>query len=179
MEIKGDSLLSFFLDGYNKDTYINTNIRSLLGPDEHERRLHYMNKRLLALFLSLTMLFALSLSVGAEQVGGQLVILHTNDMHGSGAVDAAKGVIGYAAISQYKKDLEAEGHSVLLLDAGDASQGTPLVNLGYGKNAIEFMNAAGYQAMALGNHEFDWGSDNAKPDSYTHLRANETKATLV
>ncbi|NLA52778.1 MAG: bifunctional metallophosphatase/5'-nucleotidase, partial [Clostridiales bacterium] len=60
------------------------------------------------------------------------------------------------------KDLALEGNSVLLLDAGDASQGTPLVNLGYGKNAIEFMNAAGYQAMALGNHEFDWGSDNAK-----------------
>lgn len=121
-----------------------------------------MNKRLLALFLSLTMLFSLSVSVGAEKDGGQLIILHTNDMHGSAEVDAAKGVVGYAAISQYKKDLEAEGNSVLLLDAGDASQGTPLVNLGYGKNAIEFMNAAGYQAITLGNHEFDWGVDNAK-----------------
>ena len=121
-----------------------------------------MTKRLLALLLSLTMLFALSLPGLAAAEGAKLVILHTNDMHGSGVVDASKGVVGYAAISQYKKDLEAAGDSVLLLDAGDASQGTPLVNLGYGKNAIDFMNAVGYDAMTLGNHEFDWGSDNAK-----------------
>ncbi len=70
--------------------------------------------------------------------------------------------LGYAAIAQYKKDLEAAGDSVLLLDAGDATQGMPLVNLSMGKTAIEFMMAAGYDAMTPGNHEFDWGLDNLK-----------------
>ncbi len=51
---------------------------------------------------------------------------------------------------------------MLLLSAGDAVQGTPLVNLGEGASAIEFMNAAGYDAMVPGNHEFDWGYENLK-----------------
>ena len=123
-----------------------------------------MKKRtFLSLLLSLVMLVGIALPTVAEQPAeGKLYILHTNDVHGRAVADPQAGILGYAAIARYKKDLEAQGHAVLLLDAGDASQGTPLVNLGYGKNAIEFMNAAGYDAMAPGNHEFDWGTDNLK-----------------
>ena len=123
-----------------------------------------MKKRtFLSLLLSLVMLMGIALPAAAEQpTEGKLYILHTNDIHGRAVADPKAGVLGYAAIAQHKKDLEAQGHAVLLLDAGDASQGTPLVNLGYGKNAFEFMNAAGYDAMAPGNHEFDWGTDNLK-----------------
>jgi 2',3'-cyclic-nucleotide 2'-phosphodiesterase (5'-nucleotidase family) len=123
-----------------------------------------MKKRtFLSLLLSLVMLVGIALPTIAEQPAeGKLYILHTNDIHGRAVADPQAGILGYAAIARYKKDLEAQGHAVLLLDAGDASQGTPLVNLGYGKNAIEFMNAAGYDAMAPGNHEFDWGTDNLK-----------------
>ncbi len=123
-----------------------------------------MKKRtFLSLLLSLVMLVGIALPTVAEQPAeGKLYILHTNDVHGRAVADPQAGILGYAAIARYKKDLEAKGHAVLLLDAGDASQGTPLVNLGYGKNAIEFMNAAGYDAMAPGNHEFDWGTDNLK-----------------
>ena len=123
-----------------------------------------MKKRtLLSLLLSLVMLAGIALPAAAEQApAGKLYSLHTNDMHGRAVADPQAGILGYAAIAQYKKDLEAQGHDVLLLDAGDATQGTPLVNLGMGKNAIEFMNAAGYMAMSPGNHEFDWGSDNLK-----------------
>ena len=73
---------------------------------------------------------------------------------------AADDAFGYARIATLKKNLEAQGAEVLLFDAGDFSQGTPIVNLGYGKNAVEFMNAAGYDLATLGNHEFDWGTDN-------------------
>ena len=120
-----------------------------------------MKKRILALLLSLAMLLSLTSLVMAEEAPkGKLVILHTNDVHGRAVADPVGGYLGYAAISQYKKDLEAAGDSVLLLDAGDASQGTPLVNLEQGKNAITFLNAVGYHAMAMGSHEFDWGVDN-------------------
>jgi 2',3'-cyclic-nucleotide 2'-phosphodiesterase (5'-nucleotidase family) len=98
--------------------------------------------------------------VSAGELSGKLVILHTNDVHGHALRDPATGAIGYAAIAQLKKDLQSLGASVLLLDAGDASQGTSLVNLSQGKTAFESMNLAGYDAMAPGNHEFDWGSDN-------------------
>ncbi|MGI6699710.1 MAG: bifunctional metallophosphatase/5'-nucleotidase [Christensenellales bacterium] len=119
-------------------------------------------KRILAWILALILVLGLTVTGFAEAPKGRLVILHTNDIHGRAVADPVGKVLGYAAIAQYKKDLEAAGDSVLLLDAGDACQGTPLVNLSMGKTAIEFMNAAGYDAMALGNHEFDWGLDNAK-----------------
>lgn len=119
-------------------------------------------KRILAGILVLMLALGLAATGFAEAPKGRLVILHTNDIHGRAVADPAGKVLGYAAIAQYKKDLEAAGDSVLLLDAGDACQGTPLVNLSMGKTAIEFMNAAGYDAMTPGNHEFDWGLDNAK-----------------
>jgi 5'-nucleotidase/UDP-sugar diphosphatase len=121
-----------------------------------------MMKRILAWILALTLSLGLAAPGFAEAPRGRLVILHTNDVHGRAVADPAGKVLGYAAIARYKKDLEAAGDSVLLLDAGDACQGTPLVNLSMGKTAIEFMNAAGYDAMAPGNHEFDWGLDNAR-----------------
>ncbi|MFH1879322.1 MAG: bifunctional UDP-sugar hydrolase/5'-nucleotidase, partial [Bacillota bacterium] len=82
------------------------------------------------------------------------------DVHGHAVADSENGYMGYAEIAQYKKDALALGASVLLLDAGDAVMGMPIVNLDKGTNAITFMNLTGYDAMALGNHEFDWGSDN-------------------
>ncbi len=119
-------------------------------------------KRILALLMTLALLLGLMAVGMAEAPKGKLVILHTNDVHGRAVADPAGKVLGYAAIAQYKKDLEAAGDSVLLLDAGDATQGMPLVNLSMGKTAIEFMMAVGYDAMTPGNHEFDWGLDNLK-----------------
>ncbi|MBR1829251.1 MAG: bifunctional metallophosphatase/5'-nucleotidase, partial [Atopobiaceae bacterium] len=57
-------------------------------------------------------------------------------------------------------DWEAQGYEVLLVDAGDATQGMPLVDTKHGSTAIAFMNSCGYDLMAVGNHEFDWGQDN-------------------
>lgn len=87
----------------------------------------------------------------------RLVILHTNDTHGYDYQDKEHN--GMAAIAQLKLDYEALGRDVLLLDAGDAIQDNNLVNFSKGKSAIQFMNAAGYDAATLGNHEFDYGQD--------------------
>ena len=84
-----------------------------------------------------------------------LVILHTNDTHGYD--QRADGVNGMATVAALKKDYEAKGYKVLLVDAGDAIQDNNLVNFSKGKTAIDFMNAVGYDAMTIGNHEFDWG----------------------
>ena len=86
-----------------------------------------------------------------------LVILHTNDTHGYD--QRADGVNGMATVAALKEDYEAKGYKVLLVDAGDAIQDNNLVNFSKGKTAIDFMNAVGYDAMTLGNHEFDYGSD--------------------
>lgn len=67
-----------------------------------------------------------------------------------------------AGVAQLKKDFEAAGADVLLVSAGDSIMGKPLVSADQGKSAIEFMNAAGYDAMTVGNHELDFGIDNLK-----------------
>jgi 5'-nucleotidase len=47
----------------------------------------------------------------------------------------------------------------VLLDGGDLFQGTMISNLQFGRPVVEQMNLIGYTAVALGNHEFDWGVD--------------------
>ena len=120
-------------------------------------------KKWLSVLLSLALLTCcLAPAAMAEQkvdLSGKLVIVHTNDIHGYVVTDTSEPSVGYAQIKQYAEDAEATGADVLLLDAGDASQGQPIVNLSKGLNAIKFMNATGYEAMCPGNHEFDWGVD--------------------
>ena len=70
--------------------------------------------------------------------------------------------MGYANITALKEELEAKGAKVILVDAGDYSQGTIYVSLNKGMNAIEMMNAAGYDVVTLGNHEFDYGYEQVK-----------------
>jgi len=82
------------------------------------------------------------------------VILHTNDVH-AGYAD----YIGYDGLVLYKKELEALYHNVLLVDAGDAVQGTVIGSLSKGTEIIGMMNRAGYDLAIPGNHEFDFGFD--------------------
>lgn len=117
---------------------------------------------------------AADLPEGLTDLEGKLVVIHTNDTHGRDL----EGAYTTAAVAQLKQDLTAAGADVLLLSAGDASQGTPLVNLSLGGTAIDFMNLAGYDAMATGNHEFDWGLENlqklAQDAEFPILAANLT-----
>lgn len=91
-----------------------------------------------------------------------LVILHTNDTHSQitpQVTGEGKGLGGYerreAYINQVRKEHKAK--NVLLLDGGDFSQGSPYFSLFKGDVEIELMNALGYDAVCLGNHEFDNG----------------------
>ena len=101
----------------------------------------------------------------------QVVIYHTNDVHGHLQGDGSSAVgIDYVAA------LHASNPNSLLVDAGDATQGMPVVSLSKGAFAIELMNAAGYDAMCLGNHEFDFGQEvlltNAEAAEFPMLSAN-------
>lgn len=96
------------------------------------------------------LLLTLPLSVWAEKV----IILHTNDIH-CGVEDN----IGLAKVAQYKKDLLKETPYVALVDAGDAVQGAPVGKLSGGMSVVKMMNAAGYDFLIPGNHEFDYGME--------------------
>ena len=130
-------------------------------------------RKFLSLLLSLAMVLSLSVTTlaaetdlvtataPAEQTyAGKTVILHTNDVHGA--------IEGYAYIAALKADYEAKGAEVILVDAGDYSQGTTYVSTTKGADAVAMMNAAGYDVATLGNHEFDYG--------YAQLAENMKKA---
>ena len=119
---------------------------------------------------------------GESARADQVVIYHTNDVHGNLQGDGSSAVgIDYVAA------LHASTPNSLLVDAGDATQGMPVVSLSKGASAIELMNAAGYDAMCLGNHEFDFGQDvllaNAEAAEFPLLSANtlrqDTGETLL
>ena len=118
-------------------------------------------RKTLKKLIALTVLTVFMLTaVSASDLTGKTVILHSNDVHGA--------IAGYANIAQLRNEYEAEGAEVILVDAGDFSQGTTYVSTSKGFDAITMMNAAGYDVATLGNHEFDYG--------YAQLKSNLEKA---
>ena len=85
-----------------------------------------------------------------------VVILYTNDIHTY--IDAP---LSYDVIAGLKTSLEGVYGNVLLVDAGDAAQGTAFGSMDKGETIIKLMNAAGYDLATLGNHEFDYDMDGA------------------
>lgn len=117
-------------------------------------------KRALILILSFAMAFSAVIVASATELAtsntSEVVILHTNDTH----CDIENG-LGFAGVAAYMSDMEeiyGEDY-VSLVDAGDAVQGGTVGMLTDGEAIIELMNLVGYDIMALGNHEFDYGID--------------------
>ena len=116
----------------------------------------------------LAALFVLSaLPAAAEET--HVVILHTTDVHGAllpfddlTNLPAGRGL---ARVATLVARVRAESSSVLLLDAGDATSGSPLTTVWHHDHAgapepvTLAMNALGYDAMTVGNHEFDFGPE--------------------
>src|SRR3954471_8107488 len=101
--------------------------------------------QVLAVVLLSTALYA------AEPV--HVVVMHTNDLHGH--VLPGPGAGGSAALATIVHRERPD----LMLDAGDSFFGTMISNMFEGAPMIEVMNAIGYDAAVLGNHEFNFGID--------------------
>ena len=92
----------------------------------------------------------------------EIRFLHINDFHGFAepykplGSDQMLGGISY--LSGVANKLRKE-KPTLLLSAGDMIQGNNWANLSQGESVIELMNVMGFDAMVLGNHEFDFGQD--------------------
>lgn len=124
-------------------------------------------RKVLALLLSVVMALSLMVTTAwadpvEQDLAGKTVILHTNDVHGE--------IARYAKVAALKAELEARGADVILVDAGDYSQGTIYVSVNKGADAVTMMNAAGYDLATIGNHEFDYG--------YEQLMLNMAKANF-
>ena len=116
----------------------------------------------------------LAFSTGAAQADYTLHILHINDFHSrvepinsydstcDAETDAKGECFGGVArlaskINELRDQLKADGQNVVVLDAGDQYQGSLFYTTYKGTDTVEFMNAIGFDAMAVGNHEFDDG----------------------
>ena len=111
-------------------------------------------------------LFCATLTVSAQKTK-TVEILHTNDTHScilplnpnlADTLVAGRGgfLRRIAMIEQERK----ENPDLLLFDSGDFSQGSPFYTLFKGDVEVELMNRMGYDAVTIGNHEFDFGLDN-------------------
>ena len=126
--------------------------------------------------LALTGAGSFAMTTARASSGFRLTVLHINDMHsrleeisGSDATcsptaSAEGSCFGGAArlataIRARRAELDADGTPHLTLDAGDQSQGTLFYTTYRGKAEVEMMNLIGFDAMTLGNHEFNNGPD--------------------
>ncbi|MDP2663878.1 MAG: metallophosphoesterase [bacterium] len=108
-------------------------------------------------FYFLLFLFSVSFAQGQE---AKIRILYINDFHGFvepykplGSEELLGGIVYLSArVNELRKEKPS-----LLLSAGDMIQGDNWANLFQGQSVIELMNVMGFDAMVLGNHEFDFG----------------------
>ncbi len=129
-------------------------------------------KRLLPILLTLSMGLSLlpTAALAAEADSGEkhLTILGTSDMHGNiwgfSYEDSSETTNnGMARLYTYIQQVRTEDPNTILIDAGDDIQGTIMTDDLYNKTPeephpiITAMNYMGYDAMTLGNHEFNWG----------------------
>jgi 5'-nucleotidase len=115
---------------------------------------------------------ALALTAGAASADYALTILHTNDFHDRyepiskydgpcSAEDNTAGECfgGSARLVTALADARARSNNTILVDGGDQFQGTLFYTYYKGVMTAEFMNRLGYDAMTVGNHEFDDGPE--------------------
>ncbi len=107
-------------------------------------------KKFLAIILSIIVTLSFSVVfVSAE--GEEIVILYENDVHC--AIDA------YAKLAAMKKELKTSLNYVGVVSCGDYIQGSSIGAISQGGYVVELMNLVGYDAVTLGNHEFDYRID--------------------
>ncbi len=125
-------------------------------------------------------LLVLAMAVPAMAADGKFTIVHVNDVHGHIEpflrTGAKEDVGALAKVAVYLEGLRKENDSILLLSAGDMVHGTNVVNLFGGLPMVEIMNHMGFDAMALGNHEFNYGQEQllslAKAAKFPFISAN-------
>lgn len=107
-----------------------------------------------------TTIFALALSCSIANAQRELTIIHVNDTHSHAEPDRAGrnkdlgGVIERAVMLDSIRKVNGK-HNVLLLHAGDFSQGTSYFPVMHGDIEVDLINAMKYDCLTIGNHEFD------------------------
>lgn len=122
-----------------------------------------MNNKKISIAVALSC--CLCFPLGAQKAK-TLTLLQTSDTHSriepipEATADTYAGMGGFVRRATMVKQLRQENPGLLLFDCGDLSQGTPYYNLFQGEIEIRLMSQMRYDAVAIGNHEFDFGLEN-------------------
>ena len=115
-------------------------------------------QRIVALMLAVVVSLVLALPLGAQEDSFELTIMHSNDVNAEHEPDS-NGDGGAARQASVVRQIRAEVDNSLLLDAGNRFTGTLFHIQWLGQDNAQIMNLLGYDAMALGGHEFDEGDE--------------------
>lgn len=115
--------------------------------------------------MKLLLLFLLIPAFVWAQEVKNITLLQTSDVHSRiepvlQKGDPNYGQGGFSRRVTFLKEFRKDNPNVFLFDCGDFSQGTPYYNVFQGDVEIKLMNEMHYDAVAIGNHEFDFGIDN-------------------
>ena len=125
--------------------------------------------------ISLVCFLPVVFAAGEPNENVAISILTVNDFHG--AMSESGKNPGMAKLAAFlKAEVEKNPEGTIIVSAGDMFQGTPESNMLYGKPVVEAMNEIGFLAMAIGNHEFDWGTqvlrERIAQSRFSYLAAN-------
>lgn len=115
---------------------------------------------LLCILVGLSIMIGIPFITFANENTVDVVIYHTNDLHGNAESVWSDGMLSRIGFDMIKSAKYNTPNSILI-DAGDATWGTQVSKYNKGLDIVKLMNAAGYDGMILGNHEFDYGVDSA------------------
>lgn len=138
-------------------------------------------KKLIALLIAFTLSFAL-ISCGESESNKHYLgdsvyvdIYAVNDLHGNVLKDGSTGE-GIAKITSYLNTRRSYSENTIVISSGDMWQGSSESNNTKGNLVTDWMNIASFDAMTLGNHEFDWGvsviEDNLELADFPFLAIN-------
>ncbi len=89
----------------------------------------------------------------------EIILVHTNDVHGRVNDDSWSGTMGMATVKNIIDEIDKQYENTWLISAGDIFHGTTFATLEEGESVLNVMNFVGYDLMVPGNHDFDYGSD--------------------
>ena len=110
-----------------------------------------MKKRLLLIIVAVALLIVAFAIPSSAQEQSDIVILYENDVHCE--------ILGYLSLSAMRNELKQEYEHVGIVSSGDFLQGGSYGSISKGEYVVRVMNLVGYDAIAIGNHEFDYGID--------------------
>jgi len=133
----------------------------------------------LSLLLAVVMLLTMAFPAFAAEGDVEITLIHTNDTHSR--IEAGKYAgMGFDKIATVVNQKRTEGKNVLLLDAGDTFHGQTFATISQGESIAKVMNLLKYDAMAAGNHDFNYGQERllelSKIVEFPILGANVVKA---